>query len=272
MTTIWRVVTIAASAGALLAASQPAHAQTGFNGTITFAMHTEGGKPSTLIQTTNGNKMRFEVYDSTKGPNQAGGMILDGDAHTMTVVMPEQQKYMTVTQDQMKAATAAMSGMVNSGSQSSTGTPWTVTNTGRTETVAGVTCNVYHASGTSKSGKPGEGEFCVAQGVGLSMGDPAYKDMMGLGHVNTPPELAQVGDLLKGGKGILKVTETKDGKSYTMLEAIKIDRSSPSSSAFAPPSSYTQQQMPQMPGGMKMPTGTQVPGGMLPSTGTKPPG
>lgn len=275
MKKVWGVLTIAAIAGALLGTSERAIAQTGFNGTITFAMHSDKGKTSTMIQTTSGNKLRMEVFDSAKGPGQNSGVILDGDAHTMTVVMPEQQKYMTMTQDQMKQTSAAMSGMsgMNAGSQSSaTGTPWTVTNTGRTETVAGVSCDVYHASGTTRAGKASEGDVCLAKGVGLSIMDPAYQGIMGMGRMNAAPEYAQVSDLLKGGKGILKVTEIKDGKSTVVLEAIKIDRSSPSSSAFAPPPSFTQQEMPQMPAGMKMPTGTQVPGGMLPRAGTKPPG
>jgi hypothetical protein len=266
MKKIWGVLTFAAGAGALLGVSERAVAQTGFNGTITFAMHTENGKNMTMIQTTSGNKVRMQMVDSAKGPNQAAGVILDGDAQTMTIMMPEQQKYMTVTQDQMKQSAAMMAGRTSANPSSTTATPWTVTNTGRSETVAGVSCQVYHVSGISQAGKPGEGDVCVAQGVGFAMMDPSYRNMMTMGRVNTAPEFAQVSDLLKGGKGILKVTEIKDGKSTIMLVATNIDRSSPSSSAFAPPTGYTQFQMPQMPAGMKMPAGGMgVPG-------AKPPG
>ena len=255
-------LTIAMSAGLVVAIPHHATAQTGFNGVITFAIHSDNGKSSTLIQTTSGNKIMLQSGDS--GGTAQGGVILNGDAQTMTMMMPGQQKYMRFTEQEMQQRAAMMGGgMGMNKTQTPTGS-MSLTNTGRTEVVAGVTCEIYQGTVTDAHGKSGQGSVCVAQGVGLAIND-FYNQMTRMGGGGTGAAnstlVAQTRDLLKGGKGILKVTEIKNGQPSVLIVATKIDRTPPSSSVFEPPAGYTQMQMPAMPAG-GMPGG--MPGGMKP--------
>jgi len=263
------LITIAASAVFLSGISRPAAAQNGFTGVITFATHSENGRNGTLIETASGNKVRIESVDSARGPGARGAIIIDAGARTFTILM-NQQRYMVVTEDQMKARMAGASAMSQQMNQSQPTTGQiSVVNTGRTETVAGVSCQVYHVTGGATS-ESHDSDVCVAQGVGFLSGVSGMLGGMGSmsGGANAQA-MTELGDALKGGRGVFKVTEIKGGQPTVMLVATKIDRTPPPASAFVPPPGATQIQMPAMPAGMGgMPGGT--PSGM--PAGAKPPG
>ena len=136
-------------------------------------------------------------------------------------------------------------------------------NTGRTETVAGVSCQVYHVTGGASAASQ-DSEVCIADGVGFLSGVSGMLASMGSmsGGANAQA-MSELGDALKGGKGVLKVTQIKGGQSTVMLVATKIDRTPPPASAFEPPPGATQIQVPAMPGGA-MPGGA-MPGGAMPA-------
>jgi len=242
---------IATMLGVTALFTHAARAQTGFNGTITFRSYS-GGKPSTMVQTTKGHLLRFESGPSDG--NARGTMLIDGNTHTTTILIPEKKQYMQITPGDVQgpaaalAAAAAAAAMRAKSENQPTATQLSIVNTGRTETVAGVKCDVYHGSGITH-GQRSEGEFCVADGVGFAMLDMGINGgMMGMrSPVSDTPELAALRDILKGNRGILKMSEVKNGQNVTTLEAINIDRTTPSDAAFAIPPGYTKFEMPKFP-------------------------
>src|SRR5262249_44584042 len=86
-------------------AAQPATAQTGFEGVITYLDHNKASDKTTqIVQTSKGHKAKFE------GMGGASDMILifDGDAHSMIMVQPEKKQYITITQADMDQMAAMM--------------------------------------------------------------------------------------------------------------------------------------------------------------------
>jgi hypothetical protein len=234
----WTIV--AAASGAVLAAgsARSATAQTGFEGVITYRTHESGEKGGLMTIATKGNKVRMESGDSAAASQ--GAWIFDGDAHTSTIIMPSRKMYMRSSTDQPMAD---MPGMAKK--PDDTPPPKIdITKTGRTETVAGVSCDVYHGT-TVTEGKTEEGEMCVAKGVGFAM-----PDMMGGGMGRRNPVEAQryaaLRQVLGNDRGILKITKIVDGKPTVVMEATKVERKSLPNAVFEPPPDYTQFQMPQM--------------------------
>src|ERR1051325_6701115 len=154
----------------------PVEAQTGFDGVTTFIQRNKSdATPTTIIQTTKGKKVRLEGFQSNSI------MIFDGDAHSMVVIEPAKKTYMTITQadmDQMGAMMKAMSERMKGANgkgadkdKDKDDFKVDISNTGRTETVAGTRCEVWRGSSVDDNGKKREGEACVAQGAGFAIYD-----------------------------------------------------------------------------------------------------
>ncbi len=122
-------------------------------------------------------------------------MIIDGTAKTRTVIMPARKTYMTAPYDPASRKTS------RPGEKSDV--KWT--RTGKTETVAGVKCEVIHGAGT-ENGKPKEADLCVAKGIGFGGGST--------GGGPFSEALTEYANLdLAPGEGIVKMTSIDDGKS-----------------------------------------------------------
>jgi hypothetical protein len=212
-------------------------AQTGFNGVITFTDYWRDGKPSTFVQTSKGHKVRL---DGMSG--QQGAMIVDGDAKVLTMVEPQQRRYITMTDEDMKQSQAMMAPMLEKAkgmNRHAEPGKLSFSNTGRTETVAGVPCEVWHGVYTDE-GKHEEGDACVASGVGFALAELTFANPMvqkgGAGY----EQFEQYRQLVSGNKGILKITKIENGKAVPQLEATKIEPRTVSDDAFAPPAGYTE--------------------------------
>jgi hypothetical protein len=228
MRNVWSMASIVvlglSVAGAQRAASQ------GFDGTLTYQLHSaENGKTISLVTMSKGNKLRMQMTDPAN-PTRSGAFVIDNDAHTRMVIMDAQKKYILIPE--------SMTNMMGKGATAANTPAFTFTKTGRTETVAGVSCDVIHGSGTS-NGKAVEADVCVAKGVGFNPG--MFTSLAGQ---NPAPGLAALHDAIGAGNGVLKFTSTKDGKPDMNMEVTKIDRSSPSSDEFNPPAGYTAVQIP----------------------------
>jgi hypothetical protein len=243
---------LAAASCAVLAEPSPAAAQTGFEGTVTFAQHSTDGKQSTMIQTSKGRKLRIEGLGD-HGDGKGGAAILDGDAKSMTMIMPEEKKYMTITQEDAQRMAAMMKPMQDKMKQMHSQKAADAeedkakvdfAKTGRTETVAGVRCEVWHGT-TVRRGKTQEGDACLADGVGFSFFDMMAANPMMQGKA-MGSEFEQYRKAVGPGKGILKITTIKDGKPLVELEATKIDRRHVSDDEFKAPAGYTEVKMGQM--------------------------
>ncbi|HZE73791.1 MAG TPA: DUF4412 domain-containing protein [Gemmatimonadales bacterium] len=222
-------------------AATAAPAQTGFEGVVTFVSHSKSdGKTTTMVQTTKGSKLKIEGMSA-----EGGSMILDGDAHTMIMVEPAKKQYITITQadmDQMaammKPMAEKMKGMKHDDGKD--GSKLDVSKTGRTETVAGTRCEIWHGTTVEDDGTKKEGDVCVAQGVGFAIYDMMMNNPMTAHARNSMQQrMAKYKELMSGGKGVLKITSIENGKPSVDMEATKIEKRSVSDGEFKPPADYT---------------------------------
>jgi hypothetical protein len=229
----WKTAAVVLAAAAL----QPRGltAQTGFNGVITFRSDRSGGKQDTFVQTTKGHKLRIDGFGA-----DSGSMIVDNDAKVMMMVEPGKKQYMVMTQDDMKQMQAMMGPMMEKMKQRQSPAKGNLNfvKTGKTETVAGVPCEVWSGAYTEADGSKDEGEACVATGVGFALADLTFNNPMLQQRGPAHDVMEQYRQLVAGNKGILKATSVKNGKSTTQLEATKIEPKVVSDAVFAPPPGY----------------------------------
>lgn len=239
-----QLMTAATLAGCAATSAQTMAAQTGFNGIITFTSYEGGGKQSTFVQTSKGRKVRLDGFAGDQG-----AMIIDGDAKVMMIVEPKKKQYVTMTEEDMKQAaalTAPMAEKMKSMNKTETDPgKYHFSNTGETELVAGVPCEVWRGVYTSEDGKE-EGEACLAVGVGFALAELTFTNpMMHQGQTGWD-QFQQYRQLVGGNKGILKVNKIEGGKTVPQLEATKIERKTVGDDAFKPPAGYTEIKMGDM--------------------------
>lgn len=211
----------------------PARVAAQFEGVITIAVHDKADGNSTMVQWTMANKFRLDMTQASKGDDGPGNgtMIVNREAKTITIVMHDQHMYMTSPLLPPKPQAAEKDGKKDDDVGK-------LTPTGRTEVVAGVTCDVYHGA-TTKRGKQEEGDICFAKGVGFMPGVLSGTGPMGQGmgaafaKIGAPPDA-----------GIMKVTSYVNGKPRVDMEVTKVDKRTLSASDFQPPAGYTLFHMP----------------------------
>jgi hypothetical protein len=211
----------------------PAFAQ--FEGSVTWAV---GKKQTPMTQTYKGSMVRT---DMTGERGRSGAMIIDGAAKTMTMVMPEQKMFMKWDLEKMRE---------QMGNEHATHKTPKITDTGKSESIAGKSCQVYRYA--EDTGKPETLEMCVAKGMGNFM---AGRSPMGRGQgddddvseIANNPEFLK---LYKDGFFPLRISKVKGDVVTTQMIATKIEPGSVDASLFQVPSDF--QEM-KMPAGMGMP-------------------
>lgn len=210
----------------------------GFEGTITWAMG-KNGKP--MVQTYKGSQVRMDMSGDRGG---SGAMIMNGETGDMTMIMAERKMYMTMN---MKGMAEKME-MEHKTERK----PPKITDTGKTETIAGKTCEVYRYA--KEEGQPETMEMCVAKGMGYFMG--GARGPMGGGRGGEGSMAAEIASnpeyqkLYKDGFFPLRVSRIDGGTVKNEMLATKIDQSAVPASAFEVPAGYTEM---KMPAGMGMP-------------------
>lgn len=235
------IAAVLAGVGALALAAPYVAAQSRFEGTITFRTMDDNGKTDTLVQTTKGHATKIEQAG-------LGAYIVDGDQHQIAMIDPRQKRYMVMTDaamQQMRAMGEQMRAKygqkgTTSGGDSGDDEQINFSDTGRKETVAGTSCEVWHGY-RIEDGVKKEGEACIANGVGLFPFDAMSSPMSGEGRRSKAIERYR--KILGPNGGVLKVVEIKDGKPITAIEAIRIDRTPVSATAFQAPAGYTKVDM-----------------------------
>ena len=211
---------LAAVACISVTATSPLAAQ-GFQGVMQFVSYDRhSSTPDTIVQMTKGSKIRIEGMGSR---GHGGAMIMDGDKRT--IIMPEQKQYMDWPMD-MGGKEAASEAAKHHGSAEKTG---------KSETIAGITCDDWHYKGTNDKGEAEEGDVCVAKGAGLMITRMAGP--MGMHIFDAGGEAFN--QALNNGAGIMKVTQ--NGKVSVL--AVKAEPSSLPDAMFAPPADYTKLDM-----------------------------
>lgn len=234
-----------------------------FQGMIRFTVHDEGGRTTEITQYSRPGKTAFMAAETGK---TGGGMIVDSTAGTMTIVDGEHKTYTVINlaaMQQMMQGMAGMArgmqGMTHRGTDSAAGTgpKGTITPTGRSEVVAGVTCQVYAYDGTNE-GKHETGEVCLAKGAGMMVGGNIMGQMPGMGGMAGMQRQSMqqrlqawgpLGTMLTQGYGILKATNYENGKPKGSMEVTAFQRGAPPDAAFQPPAGYTEKSMGGMMGG-----------------------
>ena len=239
----WKAVAVL-----LVAAPSPFRAlaaQTGFNGVITFLNEGTSGKQDTFVQYTKGNKVRFDGFGSSHG-----SMIIDNDAKVMMMVDPEKKQVMTMTEDDAKQMQAMMGPMMEKMKQQSkkegAAGKASFSKTGKTETVAGVRCEIYHGVYVDEDGEKDEGDACVATGVGFRLDAVTFNNPMVQRGGEGYDRVQQFRELVAGNKGLLKAKSYKDGKLKTDIEAVKIEPKALGDDVFAIPPGYKEIKMADM--------------------------
>jgi hypothetical protein len=166
--------------------------------------------PDTITQIVKGMKTRME-----------------GVGHGSTLIMTADKMYMIDTPNKQYVEAPLDAKDV---AEMSTGKKGSATKTGKTESVAGITCEDWHYKATNDDGEAEEGDACIAKGAGVMMGNMAKGGMMKM--------LTEGGtafnDALHSGSGIMKATT--NGK-VTLL-VIKSKASPIPDAMFVPPAGF----------------------------------
>ena len=214
-------------------------AQSGaFEGVVVYKM-SGTGENAEMTQMYKGTKSRTEI--NSKG--QSAAMIMDAATGTMTTLIPAQKMYMVMDFRKMGETLQAFSSGKNEPNRPTAGGPGQVASikaTGRTEVVAGHTCEWY------VMGEKGDAEVCSAKGLGFfTFGQSPLSP--GAGSMGTLAALGANADLVKlfkDGFFPLKMMQNTGGKRQLVMEATRVEKKSLDPSLFVPPSDYMEMKVP----------------------------
>jgi len=219
-----------------------------FEGTITAKMG-GGGQPVEFRYAIKGNRGRFEVMGS-QDRSKTAVMLMDMSSRTQTTLIPQTKMYMTTNWGEI-----AKEMTKNAGKESSGDFP-KVTSTGKTETIAGLSCEHWLLGDKQNM------DWCMAKGMGYfvfggqSDGIPDILKNLAMNEkikaqLAANPEFAK---FVEGGAFPLKMANIENGQWKTMMEVTSIERKSLDDSLFTVPADYKKIEelgMPRMPAGRK---------------------
>jgi hypothetical protein len=213
-----------------------------FEGTVTARM-TAGAQPAEIRYAIKGSRARFEMMVSKDGSKTAV-MLMDMSSGTQTTLIPQTKMYMTLNWGEMAEEITK-----NAGKDSSGNFP-KVTPTGKTETVAGLSCEHWLL------GDKQDTDMCLAKGMGYfgfgGQSDGILGKLKNLAmrekfkaQLDANPEFAK---FVEGGAFPLKMDHVENGQSKTIMEVTAIERKSLDDSLFTVPADYKKMELPKIPG------------------------
>ena len=200
----------------------------------------ETGKPDKVINVAmlvKGNKFRTDLPAGIDGAEKIGKVyaIVDSDAKKAFVVLDNQKEVIEIDLntigDQVKAMkppTPTRSG--SAGTAEPPQYPPKITKTGKTDTVAGYSCEIWEIQNT-EPGDKSKADVCVSQ-QGASF---FHFPMTG-----APAEYAALGELVDGAHFPLRgIAYGKDGVTESgRVEVTKVDKHTLDANLFVPPPAY----------------------------------
>ena len=194
-----------------------------FEGEITMQLTDAGKPPNTMVYSVKGSKMRFDLpaHGSAEGPGYA---IMDGDAKKMYTVT--ESKKMAFEMDMNGAGANPMAAAA--GMNAAAATKPNVEKTGKTDTVAGYSCEVWKV--TEANGD--KTELCVAKGISfpsMGRGAPSWAGAIGEGFFP-----------------LRVVTNDSTGKEKSKMEVTKIEKKTEDEARFQVPAGYKTMNMADM--------------------------
>lgn len=210
---------MACAVGSLCLAAVGAGAE--FEGIIVLNETSEG----TTVQqqwALKGDRLRFEEFG---GDMENGAMIFDAKKKVMYNVRPDEKIYLEIpTAEASKAVPDVVDDTV-------------VIKTGKSDKVAGYTCEIYRTTDKSDGST---GEVCMARGIA----NAAMSAMMGAQAGSTSLLPAWMQEMFKdGGFPIKGVNRDSHGKEEARWEATKIEKKPLDDRLFLPPAGYTKQDL-----------------------------
>ncbi len=213
-----------------------------FEGAITAKLFS-GDQSMEMRYAIKGTRSRVETQLS-RGSAQTGVILMDLSSGTQTMLMPQTKTYM----DMNLGGMAEM--MVKNAGKDAPGEDFKATSTGRTETVAGFTCEHWIMGDDQNT------DVCLAKGLGffggggqsggvfeqlkkLAMGDKMKAQL------EANPEFAK---FVEGGAFPLKIAQIENGQSKTIMEVTSVERKSLDDSLFTVPADYKKMEIPGLPG------------------------
>lgn len=222
-----RNTVLAVLLGGLAGAAAPLAAQSGFEGVIEFKEFGKHGT-GTMVQTSKGSLIRIDNLHGGQGKREEPTLILDTKARTMTMLVPENHMYL------VQPLAQGGSGPADPKRQLA------FKDSGRTETVAGIKCQIYSGTVTDSRGKQSQFEACMAKGVGFALFEAM--GARGVGSKSSGADLFR--DMAAKNLYVLKVWELKDGARVPAMEATKVEQKAVPASAFQVPAGFTKMDMP----------------------------
>jgi len=240
------------------ASSSPLAFLSSFEGEIDVTAKSKGpggssDAPMNVALFVKGNKMRAEVpEDFAREVGGKGYFILNGDEKKLYFVSDVQKQVIVLdlnqAGDHIKTATQALPRA--GGSAGASKPPPKITKTGKTDTVAGHTCETWEVLDTETSDKM---VVCVADEGASWFHVPL---------TGAPAQYAWAGELLDGKHFPLRgVAFNKAGAEEGRIEVTKMDKKSVADSQFVYPPAYKVVDVAQMLGGLGAAGGLGLPGG-----------
>jgi Domain of unknown function (DUF4412) len=215
-----------------------------FEGQITSKMFL-GDKTMETRYAIKGARNRIETHfpqDSAEARlMQTSVILMDLSSGTVTMLFPQTKTYLTTIEGEMAEEMTK-----GDGKDSPLDFP-KVTSTGKTETVAGITCEHWLIGDNA--------DACMAKGLGYFGGGGSSGILSKLKNlalrekikakIDTNPEFAK---FIEGGAFPLKMAQIENGQSKTIMEVTSIERKSLDDSLFSVPADYKKSEIPGMPG------------------------
>ncbi|HEX2491158.1 MAG TPA: DUF4412 domain-containing protein [Blastocatellia bacterium] len=194
------------------------------------------------------NRIETNLPQNTAGARlmQTSVTLMDLSSGTTTMLLPQTKTYLTMNWAEMAEEMSK-----GDGKDSSIDFP-KVTSTGKTETIAGFTCEHWLIGDKT--------DVCMAKGLGYFGGGGSGGILDKLknlalrekikAQLDTNPEFAK---FVEGGAFPLKMAQIENGQSKTIMEVTGIERKSLDDSLFTVPADYRKTEIPGMPGMPGMP-------------------
>ena len=213
-----------------------------FEGTVTAKMFGRG-QPAEFRYAIKGNRGRFEVMNS-RDSSKTPVVLMDMSSRTQTTLVPQSKMYMTTNWGEIAKE------MTKNAVKESSGDFPKVISTGKTETIAGVSCEHWLL------GDKQDMDWCKAKGMGYFVFGGQSDGILDIlnnlamsekikAQLAANPEFAK---FVEGGAFPLKMAKIENGQWKTMMEVTSIERKSLDDSLFTVPADYKKIDDSGMPG------------------------
>lgn len=225
-----------------------------FEGTITAKMFAgnqpkQAGQAIDLKYAIKGARTRVETQ-LAQGGTAIGIVLMDLSSGTQTMLVPQTKTYMTMNWKEDGQFKEMVERMAKEAGQGGAGDLSKVTTNGKTETIAGHSCQHW------LMGDKQQTDVCLAKGLGYFGGGGQSGGIfdnlksLGLGEkvkaqLDANPEFAK---FVEGGAFPLKIAQVENGQSKTIMEVTSIERKALDDELFAVPADYKKMEIPKMTG------------------------